>query len=257
MSEEVTAPPAAPAAVDAPGGFLSGLKSAAPVPQDAPAATNPDTWFWDEGVPGSGPKPAWLKDKYGNKVAAQAKAYVEAEKQLGQLGSSAPDSYDFADLKEKLDTANPHLQKFMETAKKNRLPQDTFKDIMGTLVEYEQSKLPNRDAELAKLGDNPQAMIDTIERWASNTLSQDALDTIGQIGTNAGVIKMLDELRQLSLHQQSQPPGSAAAPKDFVVLTQADIEAELAVPANGQRYINDPKYRAEISRKLRIIHGEE
>ena len=235
--------------------ILSGItKETAPVAVDN-SNQHQDSWHWDDGMPGSGPKPSWLKEKY-NSVTAQAKAYIEAEKQLGQVGA-APENYDLADFVDQLDTANPHIQKFMETSKRSRISQDTFKEIVGTLVEYEKSKMPNIDEEIKKLGDGAQAKIDTVKRWAANNLSQEACDTLGRIGNRAEVIKFVDELRQMSLHAQSIPPGSAEVADNFVRLTQEDIDAELAVPANAQRYLNDKNYRAEIQRKLKMIFGEE
>lgn len=239
-----------------PGGLLAGIrKEAAPItPVAEPIASNAEHWFWDDGVPGAGPRPAWLKDKYTN-IAAQAKAYVEAEKQLGQLGSG-PEEYKFEE-DDAWDPTNPYMQKFMETAKKSRMPQEAFNDMLTTLADYEASKIPNKDAEIAKLGPEANSMIERVRRWTSTNLSQEACDLIGQIGNNAAVIKMFDEIRQLNIHQASQPPGSTGSSDNFVRLTQDDWNAELAIPANSKRYLEDAKYRAEMSRKLQIIHGEE
>lgn len=241
-----------------PGGLLSGIRkesNTASAPAELAIAQNSDSqWFWDEGVPGQGPKPTWLKEKYTN-IAAQAKAYVEAEKQLGQLGS-APEEYNFGE-DSGWDPSNPYMQRFMETAKKSRMPQEAFGEMLNTLREYEAAKMPNVDAEIAKLGPNANEKIETVRRWASNHLSQEACDVLGEIGNRAEVINFLDEIRQLNLHQSSQPPGSTDNVEGFVKYTQEDWEAELAIPANAQRYLQDSKYRAEMSRKLKIILGEE
>lgn len=243
-----------------PGGLLAGIKkesntaSTPAVHAQAPAQDN--AWFWDEGRPGEGARPEWLEPQYKS-VADKARAHTELKKKLVAGEGKAPDNYDFADYKEKLDTANPHLQKFMETARQNHLSQDTFKEMIGTLYEYEQSKLPNIDAEIAKLGPNANAIIETNRRWAANHLSQEACDTLGNIGNTAEAIKLMDEIRQVSLSMTSQPPGSSSAGEGFVQLTQADWEAELAVPTNASRYLNDAKYRQEMQNKLKIILGED
>lgn len=255
MSEEVDA--GSEIAQSPPGGLLAGIKREATTQvQAAPPVENqhPDSWFWDEGVPGQGPKPSWLKEKYTN-IAAQAKAYVDAEKQLGQLGS-APEAYEFGE-DSGWDATNPYMQKFMETAKKSRMPQEAFGEMLGTLMEYEASKLPNVDVEIKKLGPNANEKIETVKRWASNNLSQEACDVLGQIGNRAEVINFLDEIRQLGIHQASQPPGSTDNIEGFVKYTQEDWDDELAIPANAARYLQDAKYRNEMSRKLKIIMGEE
>ncbi len=239
------------------GGLLGTItREAAPSPAPVVdvASQHQDSWFWDEGVPGNGPRPAWLKEKYTN-IAAQAKAYVDAEKQLGQLGST-PEEYNFGD-NEGWDPSNPHMQKFMETAKKSRMPQEAFNEMLNTLAEYEAAKMPNVDQEIAKLGPNARETIDTVKRWASTHLSQEACDVLGEIGNRAEVIKLMNEVRQLSIHQASQPPGASAPADGFVMITKEDIDAELAIPSNGKRYMEDPKYRAEISRKYALVLGEE
>ncbi len=247
MSEEVSS------------NLLGGIvKEAAPIPAANPVdlpVQHTDAWAWDDGLPGSGPRPTWLKDKYTN-IAAQAKAYLEAEKQLGQL-SSTPENYDFGDYAELLDTNNPHIQQFMETAKKSRLPQESFKEILGSLVEYQKSQAPNLDEEIAKLGVGAHEKIETVKRWASNNLSQEACDTLGAISTSAKVINLVDELRQLQMATISKPPGATSAMENYTIITREDIDAELAVPANANRYVTDSKYRQEINNKLKIIYGED
>lgn len=248
--------PGSDIAIAPPGGMLAGIKKEAPaVPQAASVSQATDNaWFWDEGVPGNGPRPAWLKDKYTN-IAAQAKAYVDAEKQLGQL-SAAPEDYNFGE-EAKWDPTNPFMQKFMETAKKSRMSQESFGEMLQTLVEYETSKLPNKDVEIQKLGTNAHERIETVRRWAANNLSQEACNVLGEIGNRADVIKFVDELRQLHIHQMSIPPNSTDTGEGFVRLTLEDIDRELADPVNAQRYVNSAQYRAEIERKIKIIHGED
>ena len=259
MSEEVAIDSGSEIAQTPPGGLLSGIKresnTATLKAEHTSTPAQDNSWYWDEGMPGQGDRPVWLDPKYKS-VADKARAHTEAEKKLGQIGS-APESYDFGNYQEVLDTSSPHLQKFMETAKKNRLPQETFQEIIGTLVEYEQSKMPQRDTEIAKLGPGAHEKIETVKRWASNNLSQEACDILGQIGDRAEVIKFVDELRQLHIHQASQPPGASDPGEGFVRLTMEDWEAELQVPANANRYVSDPKYRQEMQRKLKIIHGED
>ena len=254
-SAQTTTPPAASS-------FLDGIKKESPpsAPPTSPSTSstspsNPDQWMWDEGMPGNGPRPDWVKPKYKS-VAEQAKAYPELEKQLGQLGS-APDNYDLTDFQDKLKTDNPSLQKFMETAKKSRLGQDTFKEMLGTLVEYEQSLLPNSDIETAKLGPNANQTIETVRQWAANNLSQEACDVLGKIGNRADVIKFVDELRQVTLNARSQPPGTTHPGEGFKVYTLEDWNAELKVPSNAKRYTEDSKYRTEMQQKLKIIYGED
>lgn len=256
MSEVQAAPEAAPvtAPIAAPSSLLGGIKKeAAPA---APAASGVDnSWAWGEGIAGNGDRPEYLSEKYKT-VADQAKAYKELEKRLIAGEGKVPDNYDFGNYQEILDTSNQHIQEFVNTAKEARLPQETFNKVLNSLVEYERSQLPNTDAEIAKLGDGAHEKIETVKRWAANNLSQEACDTLGAIGNRADVIKFVDELRQISLHNTSMP-GSSDPGSNFVRLTKEDIDKELDVPSNAKRYLEDSNYRREIQNKLKIIYGED
>ncbi len=254
MSEEVQTTQSTPAT--SPSSLLSGItKASAPTPVDVPTQ-HENKWSWGSGVEGAGNRPDYLSEKY-NSVEEQAKAYNELQKRLVSGEGKVPDNYDFGNYQEILDISNPHIQQFVATAKEARLPQETFNKVLGSLVEYERSQLPNLDAEITKLGEGAHEKIETVKRWAANNLSQEACDTLGAIGNRADVIKFVDELRQLSLHNQSTPPGSSEPGANFVRITKEDVDKELAVPANAKRYLEDSGYRQEIQNKLKIIYGED
>lgn len=250
MSQPDATPPEAQ-----PSSILGGIKKEAP-PAAAPAPASDNGWAWGEGIPGSGDRPDYLSTKYKT-VAEQAKAYKELEGRLNAGEGKVPDNYDFGEHASVINTANEHVQKFVETARKSRLSQEAFNEVLSSLVGYEQSLAPNMDAEIAKLGEGANEKIETVKRWAANNLSQEACDTLGAIGNRADVIKFVDELRQLSLHNKSTPPTSSEAGNNFVRLTREDWDRELAVPANAKRYLEDSSYRNEMQNKLKIIYGED
>lgn len=241
-----------------PTSMLEGIKKEAPpaAPAVDHAHNHENEWLWGEGVPGAGNRPEFLSEKYKS-VADQAKAYKELEKRLVNGEAKVPDNYDFGEHAKVIKTESEHIQKFVETARNNRLSQEAFTQVLSSLVEYEKSLAPNIDAEIKKLGENANEKIETVKRWAANNLSQEACDTLGAIGNRADVIKFVDELRQLSLHNQSTPPGSSEPGKNFVRLTKEDWDKELAVPANAKRYVEDAAYRQEMQNKLKIIYGED
>lgn len=249
MSEETNA---------APSTILGTITKETPPPANPNvdhAHKHEDTWAWGEGIPGSGTRPDYLSEKYKS-VEAQAKAYKELEKRLVAGEAKVPDSYDFGEHAKVIKTESEHVQKFVETARKNRLSQEAFNEVLSSLVGYEQSLQPNIDAEIAKLGENAGEKIEIVKRWAANNLSQEACDTLGAIGNRADVIKFVDELRQLSLHNKSSPPSAESA-NNFVRLTKEDWDKELSNPANAKRYVEDAGYRQEMQNKLKVIYGEE
>ena len=239
--------------------IMEGLKSSpkSTVPDAAPNTVVPPSgeanWYLMDGVAGVGEKPEYLSPKYKT-MAEQAKAYNELHKTLVNT-AGAPEQYELGEYEQYIPVTDPHMQKLMNFAKTNRFSQDAFKEIVGTLVEYEKSKAPDIDAEIAKLGVDGAKKIATVQTWAENTFSQEALDTIGKIAKNADVINLLDEMRQYVHHNASQPPGSNQAGEPFTRLTVAEVEAEMK--SNYKRYTSDPRYRAEIQAKFKQAVGEE
>jgi hypothetical protein len=208
-------------------------------------------WYYDSDVPGVGEKPDFLDDKYSS-LAEQAKAYKEVRKALGAQ-TGAPESYEFGEYAELIDSKNPHIQDFISYAKENRLSQDAFSRAVKTFVEYDKSMQPNIDEEIKKLGDDGARRIETVQKWAENNLSDKAIETIGKIGTRADVIEFLDELRQYQHHQAVVLPTSDDAAASFKPLSRAEVQEEMI--QNYSKYKTDARYRAEIAAKLEQAVG--
>jgi hypothetical protein len=209
------------------------------------------SWWLAEGVAGQGPRPDYLEDKYPT-LADQAKAYKEVRKTLGAQ-SGAPEAYDFGDYKDVIPMDNDHIKDFLVYAKENRISQDAFQRTLKTFVEFDRSRAPNIDEEIAKLGETGPQKIETIKRWAENNLSDKALETMGKIGTRADVIEFLDELRQFHHHATTKLPTSDDAMNAFKPVTHAEVQEEMI--ANYGKYLKDPRYRAEITAKLEQAVG--
>jgi hypothetical protein len=229
---------------------LADMASAAP-PIDRASDHTEATWHYADGIPGQGERPDYLESKYKS-VAEQARAYKEAQKLLGAQGG-APESYDFKELQEHIDQDNPHIQEFITYAKENKFSQDAFSKSLKTFVKYEQSKLPNVDAEIAKLGVNGMEKVNTVTNWIKNNLTPEAAKALEKLPVKAEVINMLDELRQRQVSMQTKIPAGEKTAQSFTPLTVAEVEAEML--QNYSRYQNDPGYRAQITAKFEQAVG--
>ena len=209
-------------------------------------------WWYDEGVPGKGPKPDYLIEKYGYNQAKQAKGYKDAEKLVGAL-KPAPDEYNFDEVQQDIDKSNEHIQNFISFAKENKIQQDQFNKIMHTLVDYERSKQPNRSEEIAKLGIDGTQKINTLQNWVKNNLTAEAQKALEKLPVRAEVVQMLDEVRQLHLNSLSKIPPSTQKESDFTPITKEAVEAEML--NNYGKYQTDPGYRAQILAKLELLSG--
>lgn len=224
------------------------------VPQgtvDTAAAHSEPTWYIMDNMPGQGERPDYLEPKYKS-MAEQAKAYKELQKTLGAT-SGAPEKYDLDAFKDYVDPNNDTLKDYLEYAKGNRFTQDAISKTMDTFVKYQKSLVPNIDAEIAKLGPDGARKIETVQRWAENNLSDKSLDALGKITNKAEVVEFLDEVRQFSLHQQSQPPGQVDATSTFKPLSVAEVREEMIT--NYKKYQDDPAYRKEITKKFEMAGG--
>lgn len=108
---------------------------------------NAPTYFLAENVAGEGDTPEWFKaDKYKT-IADQAKAYVEAEKSLGQMRdkigkfTGAPEQYDVV-LPDgvQLDTEDPIFSQAQEWARGINLDQDGFNSLVEMYSKIELAK---------------------------------------------------------------------------------------------------------------------
>jgi len=209
------------------------------------------SWYWDNDRPGEGDKPSWLKDKYKT-VTDQAKAYVEAEKFLGN--TRAPDDYDLTRYEKYLDKENENVCEFVSRAKKNNMSQEMVEDLLEPLIKHSESLTPNIDVEMAKLGENAQARLDVLDQWAANTLSDKAITALGNIVHTAEAVELLDEIRQKFNSSQSQPPSQMHNVSKQEVLTVEKIQQEMN--DNYKKYMENASYREEINRKLQQVLGD-
>jgi len=228
---------------------MANVASDIPDPTPAPEAPQAE-WYLMDGVPGQGPRPDWLMSNFNN-AAEQAKAYPSLRKTLGAQ-QGAPEQYEFGELATELDLDNNVLKEFQVYAKENRLSQEAFERTMKTYVEYERSRRPNVDKEIERLGPNGIEKVKTVQMWAKNNLSEEALKALEVLPVKAEVVNMLDEIRQKSFHAQTRVPGSSDV-AEFKPLTVAEIEAEMAM--NYDRYQHDPTYRAQIAQKFEQAVG--
>lgn len=211
-------------------------------------------WYLDEGIPGTGNRPDWLESKY-NKVSDQAKAYKEVERKLGAQSSAAPEDYEWGEYANNFEIENPHMSDLKNKARELRLSQEAFQQLIDPIAKYQQSLMPNTDEEIKKLGEHAQAKINTVNTWATNHLSDRALETLGRISQTADVVEMIDEIRQLHHQTMSKVPTNMTNISKAVVISPESVQQEIVT--NYAKYQEDPRYRQEMQMKLKQAFGED
>jgi hypothetical protein len=204
--------------------------------QDAP------TWFIDEGMPGTGPRPAWLPDKFKN-VSDLGKSFTELEKRLGHV----PEEYDFKKSKH----LNPEYAPFVELqqlAKEKRTPKDVMDKVIDSVDKFLDETRIDPNKELAKLGDNGKERIELVDNWAKANLSKESFEALANGPRTAESIKALEELRGKMMSNTTQiPTGNNGS-----VNTTSLEDLKLELQTNLVKYKEDPKYREDLQKRLEV-----
>ena len=152
-------------------------------------------------------RPEWLLDKYNTEgrsvqdaVNEQAKAYTELQKKFGGF-TGAPDAYkmDFAkDLGIQFDDGNELLQNFNEFAKTSQMSQPMYEAVLSLYAKDKMATVPNKEEEMAKLGDNAGDQLKQLSGWIADNFESDDVSTIQNLATTANNIKFLQKVMKMS-----------------------------------------------------------
>jgi hypothetical protein len=200
------------------------------------------TWFIDDGLPGTGPRPSWLNEKFKT-VADLSKSYHELEKKVG----TAPDDYDFSKTRY-LDPEYGPLLDLKSVLKEKRVSQDVVDKFIETVDKYMDEFKTDPKEELAKLGDNAKERIEVLNNWAQANLSKEAAQALFTNLRNADAIKALEELRGKMMSGNTQIPNGSGNISN--VATVEELKKELE--SNLQKYKTDEKYRKDWTGRMEV-----
>lgn len=198
-------------------------------------------WFIDEGMPGNGPRPAWLNEKFKT-VADLGKSYSELEKKVG----IAPDDYDFSKSRY-LDPDYAPFQELKQVAKEKRVPQEVMDKMIESVDKYMDEFSTDPNEEIKKLGDNGKERLETLDNWAKANFSKESYEALVNSLRDAGSIRALEELRGKMMSNVPHVPngnGETTSPS----ATLDDIRLELS--NNLEKYEKDPVYRKDWQLRL-------
>lgn len=244
------------------GGAAGGQASGQGAGAGAGGGAAPAPWHWNDGVAGTGDRPAWYKGDKFKTVAAQAEAYVAAEAQLGPaagfFGAPPAEGYKAPALPQGMegafDTEAPLFKSFSEFAKKEGISQQGFEKLA---LFYAQTEAAEAEAEaarlseaLGKLGANLQPRLDAIRGYIEQHVGAEGFTALdAAIGNNVEAFGVLEKLIAVAANDGRLAGGGGATGAGF---TKADIEAKRYAkvesgPNKGQdRYDVDEAYRKEV-----------
>ena len=153
------------------------------------------------------------------------------------MSAQAPEEYVIPELElpegvnVDINTEEPMLQWWADTAKKAGLSQEQFAEGIKQFVNNEIAGLPDIQAEKELLGDNADQRIESANLQAKKNLTPDSYDAIYQIAARADGVKVIEELMNLT--------KEAPIPQHE---TQIDVKPSLA---DLRSMMNDPRYHED------------
>jgi len=201
------------------------------------------SWFIDEGIPGTGDRPAWLPEKY--KTAAQLGKHVqELEKRLGTV----PEDYDLSKSKF-LDPDYEPFDQLKKIAKEKRVPQEVFDAMLQSVDKYMEEFSTDYSSELQKLGDNGQERVTKLDNWAKANLTKEAYEALSNTIRTADQIKALEELRGKMMAENTQVPSGNTGQ----ITNPATVdEVQKEIGLNLQKFKTDENYRKDVQKRLEV-----
>ena len=204
----------------------------------------------ESSIPEYAPEKFWDKDKNELNVEELGMSYKALEKKLGQrtdvlykeleedyanrMSAKAPEEYVIPELElpegvnVDINTEEPMLQWWADTARKAGLSQEQFAEGIEQFVNNEIAGLPDIQAEKELLGDNADQRIESANLWAKKNLTPDSYDAISQFAARADGVKVIEELMNLT--------KEAPIPQHE---TQINVKPSLA---DIRSMMNDPRY---------------
>lgn len=218
-----------------------------------PSAENVEAWYFSENVQGEGEAPDWFKSAKYKTVEDQAKAYNGLESKLGAFTGAPEDGYEVV-LPEGMDIEIPEddalLTGFNDWAKEAGLSQEAHSQLMNMYLENVIGSMPNREAEIEKIGKDAPERITALTQWARANLDDDTFSAVANIATTAEGFKALEAMRSLTREAQVSAP-------DQVKASSGMTEQKLMEMIADERYQSSPAYRAEVEQKFKDFYGTE
>ncbi|MDG1314885.1 MAG: hypothetical protein P8P29_05105 [Flavobacteriaceae bacterium] len=210
-------------------------------------------YFLSEGIKGAGDTPEWYNGSKYSSVAEQAKGYNELEKKFGGFTGAPKDGYAGPEGIEPDDALLAELTQF---ATETNMSQDAFSSAWELLSAQSGAvEEVTHEQEIAKLGDNAQQRIKTVEGFLKNNLDAEGYESVMNLVTTADSIKLVEMLvgatapAKLPIEGGEHPTG----------LTWSDIETEMFKKNERGQMLRsvDPSHEAKIQKMMQEFGGDK
>lgn len=216
------------------------------------------SYFYSDDVPATGETPEWFKsDKYKT-VSDQAKAYVDAEKRLGEMGdkiksfSGAPEAYE-ASLPEgvSIDTEDPLFAAVQEWGKSINLGQDGYSELINRYAEVQGARQAAEEEAFNEMRSGIEN-IDAREQNINDFLGANDMEALTNIITSEEELVQFEKLLGLAGKASVNVDGDANNLPSQEEIDRLMFEKD----EHGVQMYGRNKERTEKVRKmLERLHG--
>lgn len=207
-------------------------------------------WFWAENVPGQGPRPDYLPEKFTT-VADAAKARSDLEKRLGSFTGS-PEQYNIEHLE--LDPEQHTLKSILDWGKKHNLNQSGLDELVGTLMSSQdaEEKVSLEEA-VTSMGEEGPRLLRQFKNFHDNHLQAEEQEVV------KNWIRTPDELRVFNdiikgIYAKRLPTDNSMYMGNQYETVDV-IKKEMS--DNLQRYQKDKTYREDIRNRIEWAQKRE
>lgn len=176
------------------------------------------------------PEKFWDKEKGELKTDDVLKSYRELEKTLKEKGKLPPDSYEFEDT---FGLPEEEVTQFSDFAKETGLTNAQADAVMKYAKEVGYFDIPDYEAEMQKLGDKKDTVMDTLEAYASQKLlpaEREALEGMVYTADQAKLLYKIIRASDKSIPVKVGENSGGESKKDLqsklnAVLSEPDIKS--------------------------------
>lgn len=176
------------------------------------------------------PEKFWDKEKGELRTDDVLKSYKELEKTLKEKGKLPPDAYEFT---ETFGLPDEEIKQYSEFAKETGLTNAQAEAVMKYAKELGYFDIPDYEAEMAKLGDQKDVVMNTLEAYATQKLlpaERQALEGMVFTAEQAKVLYKIIRASDRSIPAKVGESSGGESKKDLEsklnkVLSEPDIKS--------------------------------
>jgi hypothetical protein len=185
-------------------------------------------------------RPQWLPEKF-KAPEDLVKSYSELEKTLKERGKVAPEQYvidDAEELKGAIDPESEEFKGFAKLAKDANMNNAQFNSVLKYAKEIGfLDSGPVYEEEMKALGSEGKEIIDRLDRFASNRLTESERTILENLVITSDSAKLLDKIVRMSDRSLPVKPG------EDQTSTKRELETQL------QGILQNPNIRTDFTLK--------